>query len=177
MMRLFTTAAVLLSAVLLAACAGGAAGSSGDSSRSSSSGGSSSSSSSGGSSSSSSGGGSSSSSSSGGSSSSSSGGGSSAAQLAAKLGKPARFLVGIGTQGNADIVTAVKAQALTPDIFDEYLVGAGAGDWTTWNSPAGAYVGIVQSQAESMGAVPMYTLYQMATNGDGNVSGLNSTAS
>lgn len=37
-------------------------------------------------------------------------------------------------------------------------------------------MGIVASQAESMGAVPMYTLYQMATNGDGNVSGLNSTS-
>jgi hypothetical protein len=57
--------------------------------------------------------------------------------------------------------------------LDQYLVGAGNGDWTTWNSPAGAYVGVVASEAQQVGAVPMYTLYQMATNGDGNLADLN----
>jgi hypothetical protein len=62
---------------------------------------------------------------------------------------------------------------LSPDIYDQYLVNAGSGDWTTWNSPAGAYVGVVASNADQLGAVPMFTLYQMATNGDGNLADLN----
>jgi hypothetical protein len=62
------------------------------------------------------------------------------------------------------------------DIDDKYLVGVGAGDWTTWNSPAGAYVHIVTAEADSLGAVPMFTLYQMAANGDGNLSGLSSSS-
>jgi hypothetical protein len=61
---------------------------------------------------------------------------------------------------------------VTADIFEQYLVGAGPGDWTTWNSPAGAYLGIVAGEADSIGAVPMFTLYQMATNGDGNLADL-----
>jgi hypothetical protein len=85
------------------------------------------------------------------------------------LGLSSRLLVGLGTQP----VAAMLSQGLKPDIFDEYLVGAGNGDWTTWNSPAGAYVGVVASQAEQVGAIPMYTLYQMATNGDGNLADLN----
>jgi hypothetical protein len=103
-------------------------------------------------------------------------GGAAAAALAAKLGKPARFLVGLGGQGTLDPVAIIQAQALTPDIYERYLVGAGSGDWTTWNSPAGAYVGIVATAAHGVGAVPMYTLYQMATNGDGNLAGLTNAA-
>jgi hypothetical protein len=95
-----------------------------------------------------------------------------AAKLAAKLGKPPRLLVGLGGQGNNNAISAIESQALKPDIYERYLVNAGSGDWTTWNSPAGAYVGIVASAADQIGAVPMFTLYQMATNGDGNLSGL-----
>jgi hypothetical protein len=87
------------------------------------------------------------------------------------LGVSSRLLVGLGTQP----VATILSQGLKPDIFDQYLVGAGNGDWTTWNSPAGAYVGVVASQAEQVGAIPMYTLYQMATNGDGNLADLNDT--
>jgi len=92
-----------------------------------------------------------------------------AAVLAAKLGLPSRLLVGVGSQPNSTIIS----QGLKPDILDQYLVGAGNGDWTTWNSPAGAYVGVVASNAQQVGAIPMYTLYQMATNGDGNLADLN----
>jgi hypothetical protein len=95
-----------------------------------------------------------------------------AAKLAAKLGRPGRLLVGLGGQGNNNAISAIESQALKPDIYERYLVNAGSGDWTTWNSPAGAYVGIVASAADQIGAVPMFTLYQMATNGDGNLSGL-----
>lgn len=96
-----------------------------------------------------------------------------AAQLAVKLGKPARLLVGLGG-GNA--VAQIQAQSLAPDIYDRYLVGAGTSTaWPTWNSPSGDYVRVVASAADSVGAIPMFTLYQMATNGDGNLSGLSNS--
>ncbi|MBC3918177.1 hypothetical protein H8L32_11870 [Undibacterium sp. CY18W] len=91
--------------------------------------------------------------------------------MAVKLGKPSRFLVGLGTTELADI----QKQAITPDIYDQYLVGVGDGSWPTWNSPSGAYVQIVAKNADTMGAVPMFTLYQMASNGDGNLTGLSNT--
>ena len=171
-------AAVCVVVLALTACGGGSSSgtsatsaSTGDSGTSGSSGsGAASGSGSGGSSS----GGSGSGSSSGGSGSGSSGGSSGsgpAATLAVKLGLPKRLLVGLGSQP----VSTILSQALKPDILDQYLVGAGNGDWTTWNSPAGAYVGVVASQAQQVGAIPMYTLYQMATNGDGNLADLNDT--
>ncbi|HEX5785624.1 MAG TPA: hypothetical protein VFY35_12915 [Burkholderiaceae bacterium] len=93
--------------------------------------------------------------------------------LSAILRKPRRFLVGLGSTS----VSNVQAQGLQPDIWDQYLVGASAGgDWRSWNSPDGAYVQVVAANADTVGAVPMFTLYQMATNGDGNIQGLtNST--
>ena len=97
---------------------------------------------------------------------------SSASTLAGKLGKPSRLLVGLG--GTA--ASAIKSQGITPDLYEDYLVGVGAGDWTTWNSPSGAYVGVVASAADSVGAVPMFTLYQMAQNGDGNISDITDPA-
>ncbi len=92
-----------------------------------------------------------------------------AAALAAKLGKPNRFLVGLGA-GN-DIST-MNAQGIKPDIIDTYMVGVGAGSWITWNSPTGSYLTDVAQADDAIGATPMYTLYQMAQNGDGNLSGL-----
>lgn len=69
-------------------------------------------------------------------------------------------------------MSAVISQNLTPDIWDAYLSNAGTSDdWTTWN-PNGAYVTNVAANADQMGAVPMFTLYQMATKGDSNLSGL-----
>jgi hypothetical protein len=99
-----------------------------------------------------------------------------AAALAAKLGVKSRLLVGLGAQGPAGVVSAVESEALHPDIMEQYLVGVGSGDWTHWNSPLGEYVQIVANNAEAVGAIPMYTLYQMAQNGDGNLSGLNSSS-
>jgi hypothetical protein len=96
--------------------------------------------------------------------------GSPAATLAGKLGKPARLLFGLGGGNDPPVI---QSQGITPDLHERYLVNVGAGDWTTWNSPPGAYVGVVATDAESLGAVPMYTLYQMATNGDGNITDIN----
>jgi hypothetical protein len=82
-----------------------------------------------------------------------------------KLGKPSRLLVGLGGQ-----TAAIQAAGLKIDIYDAYL---GVGDWTSWNSPPCDYVCVVSRAADSFGAIPMFTQYQMANNGDGNISGIN----
>lgn len=90
------------------------------------------------------------------------------AALVARLGKPARVLVGLGSTSIADM----KSQDIHPDIVDQYLVGVGPGSWPTWNSPDGAYVTFTAQAADAYGAVPMFTLYQMTANGEGNLSGI-----
>ena len=95
-----------------------------------------------------------------------------AAKLAAAIGKPSRLLVGLGTQGTAGVSSAVISQRLAPDIYDRYL----GGSWTTWDSPPCDYVCLVAKEAESFGAVPMFTLYQMADDGGDNLSVLTNTA-
>jgi hypothetical protein len=96
-----------------------------------------------------------------------------AAKLAAKLGLPSRFLIGLGAQGATDQVSDIQTLALKVDIFEHYL---GTGDWTAWNSPPCDFVCVVADQAHSVGAIPMYTYYQMANNGDGNISVVNDAA-
>jgi Calx-beta domain len=96
-------------------------------------------------------------------------GGGPAAKLAAKLGLPSRLLLGLGGYGPSDI----QAQALKVDIYEQYL---GAGDWTSWNSPPCDYVCVIATDAHTVGAIPMYTYYQMANNGDGNIASANDSA-
>ena len=91
--------------------------------------------------------------------------------LAAALGKPQRLLVGLGTVD----VAPVQVQGLRPDIYDQYLDVIGSSSWVNWNSPAGAYVTLVAQHADQLGAIPMFTLYQMAANGDGVLTGLTNT--
>ncbi len=81
------------------------------------------------------------------------------------------MLVGLG--GDSPL-SSLDSQRITPDIYEHYLVGLGHGNhsWEKWNSPPGAFVGLFAAQADQIGAVPMFTLYQMATLGDGNLSGL-----
>jgi hypothetical protein len=94
---------------------------------------------------------------------------SASAALVAKLGKPSRVLVGLGSgQSIADM----QSQGIRPDIVDVYLVGAGPGSWPYWNSPDGAYITYTAQAAQAYGATPMFTFYQMAQNGDGNLSGI-----
>lgn len=92
--------------------------------------------------------------------------------LAQALGRPRRMLVGVGATEPA----AVLGQNLSPDLYDRYIVGVGKGAWPDWNQPKGAYLDIVIQDAEMVGAVPMFTLYQMAARGDGNLSGLTDPA-
>jgi hypothetical protein len=88
----------------------------------------------------------------------------------AKLGKSSRVLVGLGA-GNS--LADMQSQSVHPDIVDTYLVGVGAGAWPTWNSPDGAYITYTAQAVQAYGATPMFTFYQMAQNGDGNLSGIN----
>lgn len=67
----------------------------------------------------------------------------------------------------------MKSQGIHPDIVDTYLVGVGAGAWPTWNSPDGAYITYTAQAIQAYGAIPMFTLYQMTANGEGNLSGIN----
>ena len=87
----------------------------------------------------------------------------------AALGKPARLLGGLGA-GNS--IADMNAQQIRPDIIDTYLVGVGSGSWPTWNSPEGAYITYVSANVKAAGALPMFTLYQMASNGDGSINGI-----
>jgi hypothetical protein len=97
-----------------------------------------------------------------------------AAKLAVKLGKPARMLVGLGGQGGTvSPVSAVMSQAAKIDIYEHYL---GTGDWTSWNAAPCDFVCVVYTAADSVGAVPMYTQYQMANNGDGNLASITNAA-
>ena len=59
----------------------------------------------------------------------------------------------------------------TLDLHYTYLVGLGAGAWPTWNAD-GSFVNIMTDSADAKSVTPMFTLYQMAANGDGNLSGL-----
>jgi Calx-beta domain len=97
-----------------------------------------------------------------------------AAALAQKLGMPSHLLLGLGGQGSlANPISVMQSQGLTVEVYDEYL---GIGDWTTWNSPPCDWVCVVAKNADTLGAIPMYTYYQMANIGDGNLSGLTQTA-
>jgi hypothetical protein len=96
----------------------------------------------------------------------------SAALLAAKLGLPSRLLVGLGSQAVVATQTAIQNQGLHADIYDQYL----AGPWTTYNSPPCDFACVIYQQADSVSAVPMYTVYQMALNGENNLTVLTDSA-
>lgn len=89
------------------------------------------------------------------------------------LGMPDRLLGGLGA-GNP--IADMTSQQIQPDIIDTYLVGVGSGSWPTWNSPDGAYVTYVSANVKAVGAVPMFTLYQMASRGEGNLDAVNDTS-
>jgi len=95
------------------------------------------------------------------------------ATINSKLGKPNRVLMGLGA-GNA--ISDIQAQGIQPDVIDTYLVGVGSSSWIGWNSPSGSYVTDTANSVNAIGAIPMFTLYQMAQNGDGNISGISQSS-
>lgn len=99
--------------------------------------------------------------------------------LAAKLGLKSRFSIGLGNDSTGNGATQASAFTLGPklDIHYMYLSGLpGEGGWTDWNSPSGQYLTMQVNAAKANGVVPMFTLYQAAARGDGNVAVFADTA-
>jgi hypothetical protein len=94
-----------------------------------------------------------------------------AAALAKRLGLPNRLLIGLGS-GGAD-TTLIQTQGLKPDFYERYLVGlTSGGGWTTWNTPSGAYAKYQMQAADSVGAVPMFTLFQFSADNTSDMTDL-----
>lgn len=98
-----------------------------------------------------------------------------AGALVQRWGKPRRMLVGLG---GTRPFSSVLNQNLKPDIYEHYLAGLGnyTHSWDRWNSPSGAFLSLFAARADQLGAIPMFTLYQMASWGDGNLYGLKDAA-
>jgi hypothetical protein len=98
----------------------------------------------------------------------------SAADVARKLGRTPHFLVGMGNDlANDHSMDGAYTLGVTLDLHYAYMVGLpGQGGWPDWNA-GGTFVNILSDSADAKGVTPMYTLYAMASIGDGNLSGLN----
>jgi hypothetical protein len=94
-----------------------------------------------------------------------------AAAVAAKLGRPARFLVGMGNDlANNHDQDGAYTLGVTLDLHYAYLVGLmGEGGWPDWNS-GGTFINMLTDSAKRHGVVPMFTLYGMAARGEAQVS-------
>ena len=93
--------------------------------------------------------------------------------VAAKLGLPPRFAIGLGNDPEGNDANRASAYSLGPkvDIHYTYLSGLpGEGGWTDWNAPTGEYLSMHARAAKSRGIVPMFTLYQAAAWGENNLS-------
>ncbi|MBI4511857.1 MAG: hypothetical protein HY698_19645 [Deltaproteobacteria bacterium] len=88
-----------------------------------------------------------------------------AADAARKLGLQPNFLIGLGN----DQQDAAFNLGQRLDIRYRYLVRSGSQGWPDWNT-GGGFVTRTAQAARSNGAVPMYTLYELAAQGDGNTS-------
>lgn len=98
-----------------------------------------------------------------------------AGDLVQAWGKPRRLLVGLG---GGTPQNTLDAQRITLDIQEHYLVGLGGYGhaWDKWSSPPGSFVQLFTARSDQASGIPMFTLYQMATWGDGNLYGLKDTA-
>jgi hypothetical protein len=103
------------------------------------------------------------------------GGTSAAAALAIALGRSPDFLIGLGNDlrgapdydHNKDSAYTVGS---TLDLHYAYLAGLmGSGGWPDWNA-GGTFVNILTDTANAHGVTPMFTLYSMAAQGEGNLS-------
>jgi hypothetical protein len=91
-----------------------------------------------------------------------------ATAILVKMGRTPRLQIGLGA---GQSINDMKAQGIHSDIIDTYLVGVGSGSWPYWNTN-GAYITYTAQADQAYGATPMFTLYQMASNGDGNEKGI-----
>jgi hypothetical protein len=90
------------------------------------------------------------------------------ADLAARLGRPKNFLIGMGNDlANDHNMDGAYTLGTTLDLHYAYLVGLpGEGGWPDWNA-GGTFVNILTDTADSKGVTPMFTLYGMAAHGEG----------
>jgi hypothetical protein len=97
----------------------------------------------------------------------------SAADVARKLGRTPHFLVGMGNDlANDHAMDGAYTLGVTLDLHYAYMVGLpGQGGWPDWNA-GGTFVNILADAADAKDVTPMYTLYAMASIGDGNLAGL-----
>ena len=95
-----------------------------------------------------------------------------AAAVARKLGRTPHFLIGMGNDlANDHSQDGAYTLGVTMDLHYAYMVGLpGQGGWPDWNA-GGTFVNILSDSADDQGTTPMYTLYAMASIGDGNLSG------
>jgi len=99
-----------------------------------------------------------------------------AAEIAAKLGRKANFLIGMGNDlDNDHDKDGAFTLGTTLDLHYAYLAAyqnnGTWGSWRDWN-PNGGFIDIITSYADKHGVVPMISLYSMAAAGDGVLSGL-----
>ncbi len=100
-----------------------------------------------------------------------------AAKVAVKLGRPTKFMIGMGNDlKNDHRKDGAYTLGSTLDLHYAYLVAylkpdKSWGSWKDWNT-GGSFVNILTDSADAKGTVPMFTLYSMAAAGDGNLSGL-----
>jgi hypothetical protein len=101
--------------------------------------------------------------------------GGSAAKLAAALRGKAHFLIGMGNDlNNNHNQDGAYTLGTTLDLHYAYLSGLmGMGGWPDWNTN-GTFVDLLFQSADAHGVTPMYTLYSMAAQGEGNVAVLTS---
>ena len=98
-----------------------------------------------------------------------------AGKLAVRLGLAPRLAFGLGNDSEGDDASQVSAYGLGTkvDVHYMYLNGLpGEGGWTEWVAPEGAYARGHAEAARARGVVPMFTLYQAAAWGDGNLGAL-----
>ena len=98
---------------------------------------------------------------------------STAAELAVKLGRSANFLVGLGNDlANDHSKDGAYTLGSKLDLHYAYLVGLkGQGGWPEWN-PDGQFVNVLTDTADAQGVTPMFTMYGMAAQGEGNAAAL-----
>jgi hypothetical protein len=102
-----------------------------------------------------------------------------AAQLAAMLGRPPNFLIGMGNDLASDHnQDGAFRLGTTVDLHYAYLTAylnadKSWGSWKDWNADGG-FVNIITDTADAHGVVPMISLYSMAAAGDGVLAGLGS---
>jgi hypothetical protein len=92
--------------------------------------------------------------------------------IAARLGLPARFAIGLGNDAQGADANAASGFTLGPKVDIHYMYLSGL-DWPSWTSLEGAYVTEYANAANSHGVVPMFTLYQAAAWGEGNLGAFN----